>query len=100
MVLTRSFAHRGGRIPDEVANRELDLPACDIEIATIVTDDGPAWSFALEAWGPADMRRSLLDGSLTALIAAQSWPPEGFVAALALNMGYPEWLATKLTPES
>ena len=95
VVLTRCFALCDGDRLGEVATREFDLPACDIELATITIDDAAAWSFALEAWGPTDLRRALLEDSLTALLTAEPPLPEGFVAALALNMGYPEWLATE-----
>jgi hypothetical protein len=95
VVLTRCFALYEGDRLREASDRELSLPACDIELATITVDGVTRWSFALEAWGPTDKRRQLLVDSLAALIAIKPTPPD-FVTALGLNMGYPEWLATEV----
>ncbi|MCP3977602.1 MAG: hypothetical protein GY720_24215, partial [bacterium] len=48
--------------------------------------------FALEAWGPAAVRRKLLAGALAALNRDSPLGPE-FEASLEHSMGYPEWLA-------
>ncbi len=93
VVLTRTFVMRDDSF-SELESREDGEAACDVELATVTVDDGVAWSFALEAWGAVGMRRHLLDSSLDFFAANLAPPPTGFVEALHLNMGYPEWLAS------
>lgn len=94
MVLTRTFAmdHRDGIA--EVTGTDPTEPACDIELASVVVGETVAWTFAFEAWGPREARRRMLAGSLAALTSQSSPIPYRLVAALQLNMGYPEWLAS------
>ena len=93
VVLTRTFVVRDEAIV-EVETREMTVPACDIELATVTVGESVAWSFALEAWGPEAIRRSLLDRALETLAGDLAPAPPGFVAALSWNMGYPEWLSS------
>ncbi|MCP3976067.1 MAG: hypothetical protein GY720_16425, partial [bacterium] len=64
---------------------------CHIELASVLVEDIQAWTFALEAWGPAAVRRKLLAGALAALNRDSPLGPE-FEASLEHSMGYPEWL--------
>jgi hypothetical protein len=94
IVLTRTFTIDDSDTVTEAAVPELASPACDIEVATISVNETVAWSFALEARGPFEVRRRLLEDALSALIGRSPPLPVGFVAALNLSMGYPEWLAS------
>ncbi|MDJ0952862.1 MAG: hypothetical protein QNJ81_04225 [Acidimicrobiia bacterium] len=94
VVLTRTFLLDDDDVAVEGSRRELSAPACDIELATVTVGDLVAWSFALEAWGDEPVRKQLLHRALHALMGDLDPIPPGFVSALNLNMGYPEWLAS------
>lgn len=94
VVLTRTFAMDGRGAVDEVIGSDPQSPTCDIELASVVVGETVAWTFAFEAWGPREARHRILDGSLAALTSQSSPIPYRLVAALRLNMSYPEWLAS------
>lgn len=95
VVLTRTFSIDAQGTVIEVPGRKPVTPACDIELATVAVDDTTSWTFALESWGPEETRRLLLTESLRVLLEGLPPMPEGFLTDLALNMGYPEWLAVR-----
>lgn len=75
----------------QATTRNLATPGCDVELAEIALDDREAWTFALEAWGPHEVRRPLLQSTVSALRTEEA--PPGFREGLDQAMGYPEWLA-------
>jgi len=93
VVLTRTYSIDAWGSVFQLSGRKPVAPACDVELATVSVDDVTAWTFALEAWGPGDSRREVLEASLRAMLLDLPPIPIGFIANLSLNMGYPEWLA-------
>jgi hypothetical protein len=75
---------------------EQRLPAgtgCQTELTSLLVAGTAAWTFALEAWGPAAIRRDLLRRAVREFSLDGSLRQE-FEASLLDSMGYPEWLAT------
>ena len=92
VVVTRTF-ELGEDGVVEVEHRDLDVPGCDVEIASIEVDGTMAWTFALEAWGPDGIRRAVLEGALAEFVARSRRFPPSFLSSLGPDIGYPEWLA-------
>lgn len=92
-VLTRTYHLRAesGVSPDD--ERDMTVPGCDIELASILIKDMEAWSFALEAWGSETERWAALQGALSAF-RRETPIPNAFLQCLSADMGYPEWLAS------
>jgi len=96
VVLTSTYGYLsdGGVGP---AQAGYDEPGCDIELASVTAASSDAWTFALEAWGPAKIRLPLLREALARFWDACPLSPEQ-TAALTSAMGYPEWLARTAVP--
>lgn len=92
-VLTRTY--RLGE-DDAVIEIEPDVSSpsgCDIELAEVAIGDSLAWTFAVEAWGPAPHRRTLFDRAAVEFFVSTGSPP-ALTDFLEVDMGYPEWLLT------
>lgn len=90
VVLTARLGYLAdGRVAAVPADADA---GCDVELASILAGGMPAWTFALEAWGPAPLRRVLLPDALAAFIYQTSFAPN-FTPPLTVAMGYPEWMA-------
>jgi hypothetical protein len=92
VVVTRTFEVGVGGVI-EVEHRGLDVPGCDVEIASIEAAGTVAWTFGLEAWGSDDVRRAVLEGALAEFVARSKRFPPDFLSSLGPDIGYPEWLA-------
>lgn len=92
-VATTTFVpdSSGGVVP--IHHPHLAPAGCDVELAAVKVDDTAAWTFAFEAWGPADERLGLLERSWEALCRLGS-PVPMELGRLEQTAGYPEWLAT------
>lgn len=99
VVRTRTFGLRSTGSVDPLSSRDLTSPGCDVQLASVDVAGSEAWTFALEAWGPADERRSILDGAAAALLQSSPFPKD-FLACLDQDMGYPEWLALVMANRS
>jgi hypothetical protein len=93
VVLTRSYVRSPEGVMRPTAQRDLLLPGCDVELASVQVGDVTAWTFALEAWGLETDRPSVLRNTLT-VFAAETPLSEELVTHLASDVGYPEWLST------
>ncbi len=94
VVHSRIYRFDGRTTVSLSADRETSSPGCDVELAAVGIGGMEAWTFALEAWGPSETRRSLLDATAAAL-QREGLPPE-FEQGLGQAMGYPEWLAASV----
>ena len=99
VVLTRTFARDDSGLVVEVGHVPLQGAACDVELATVTVGQTVAWTFAVEAWGEPAERHGLIDSSLAALFEQPPPTLQQFVAALEVDMGYPEWLASTIWAE-
>jgi hypothetical protein len=96
VVLTRTYHLNPDGIPRAVPSQWSSTLGCDVELASVMAGEMPAWTFALEAWGPTSTERSdALDTSLSRFLDEAAPPPE-FFTHLGLDIGYPEWLATEV----
>lgn len=91
VVWSRIYRLDGAGRVGPTTNRDLTIPGCDVELASIAIGDDEAWTFALEAWGPHDVRLSLLDS--TAAVLREHGAPLSLRDGLGPAMGYPEWLS-------
>ncbi len=92
VVRTRTCGVRSTGSVGPLLSRDLASPGCNVDLASVDVAGAEAWTFAFEAWGPADERQSILDKTLADL--KQSSPlPADFLSCLDTDMGYPEWLA-------
>ena len=92
VVLTRTFQPDAEDIMSEVRVRDMFIPGCDVELATVSVGDTTAWTFAFEVWGPEDRRLHILAETANRFVADSGLPPD-LTSALTDDMGYPEWLA-------
>lgn len=93
VVLTRIYQHDPDDQVAEIETRNPLVAGCAIELASVAVSDVRAWTFALEAWGPDDRRRSLLEQAAALFVRTSEFPP-GFTSRLTADMGYPEWLSS------
>ena len=66
---------------------------CQTELTSLLVAGVAAWTFAFEAWGPTEVRRSLLS-RIVDEFRSESRLGQEFAASLQQSMGYPEWLTT------
>jgi hypothetical protein len=92
VVLTRTYRLRSDGQVVRARERDISVPGCDIELASVSVAGIDAWTFAFEAWGPSDRRRDVLDQAADLFIVASGLPAE-LTSHLSADMGYPEWLA-------
>lgn len=93
VVLTRTYQPDVQGAVAEVRERDLLVPGCDIELASVSAAGERAWTFALEVWGPTEQRNLLLTEA-AARFVADAGLPRSLTARLVHDMGYPEWLAS------
>lgn len=70
---------------------EVGEAGCEIEIASITTPAGPAWSLCFESFGPPETRATAFRIGIDA--AANEPFPTTVVLASGYNGGYPVWIA-------
>jgi hypothetical protein len=99
VVLTRTFAREESGSVVEIGHVAQQPSGCDVELATVTVGSTVAWTFALEAWGELEERRELLHSSLAAVFELLPSVPSQFVPSLESDMGYPEWLTSKVWHE-
>lgn len=93
VVLTRTYQPDPKDSLYEVRARDMYLPGCDVELATVSVGETKAWTFAFEVWGPKEQRHGILSKTASGFIDTAGLPSE-LASRLILDMGYPEWLAT------
>ena len=96
VVLTRTYHINPEGILRAVASPRSSNLGCDVELASVMAGEVPAWTFGLEAWGTTSTeRRDALGASLSRFLD-EAAPPPDFFADLGRDLGYPEWLATEV----
>ncbi len=91
-IVTRSFVLPGdGGMAAPVSEPDRRLPGCDVELAAVTVGGTRAWTYAFEAFGPAQHRLTALRIAAEAVARTTPYPP-GFWARLDCNAGYPAWL--------
>jgi hypothetical protein len=90
-ILTRTFMLDDGEVVGPASVPDEVLSGCDVEIAAVAVGGIEAWSFALEAFGPKDDRRSAISSSWGTLLD-QSDLLENLGSYLDRPAGYPQWL--------
>lgn len=93
VVLTRTYQPGPKDGLSEVRERDMLIPGCDVELATVSVGDTKAWTFAFEVWGPGEQRHRILSETASRFVETAGLPPE-LASWLTCDMGYPEWLAT------
>jgi hypothetical protein len=67
-----------------------EKPGCAVELTEVITRDEAWWTLGFEATGPADLLRSGLEATASAVFA-QAWPSE-VKLGMSDSWSYAEWL--------
>lgn len=92
-IVTRSFVLPGNGRVASVEDPDRRLPGCDVELADVSVGGTQAWTYAFEAFGPAEHRLAALRIAAEAVARSTPYPP-AFVEGLECNASYPAWLST------
>jgi hypothetical protein len=92
-IVTRSFLLPGDGRAEPVGEPDRRLPGCDVELAAVNVRGLRAWTYAFEAFGPAEHRLAALRMAAEAVVCTTPYPP-AFRECFDHNAGYPAWLDT------
>ena len=70
---------------------ERAVAGCEVEIASITSPNGTAWSLCFESFGPPELRRDAFLAGFAGLTATPI--PDDIVLTSDQNYGYPDWIA-------
>lgn len=91
LVTKATFTLNAGAIVPTELPDDLSQPHCSVEVASVVVNGVPSWTFAFEALGPMDMRRRMVQRTWQT-VSSKSLPDLGLIGRLEVAAAYSDWL--------